>query len=78
MDLFIFRHKTGDCIPGHNFANGYRHCFLELHFQRISTNKRIKTIYKDTELVLPTYNAHLCFSLKNLGKRVVHSIHGKI
>ena len=39
--------------------------------------KRIKNIYIDTELVLPMYNAHPYFSLKNLGKKVL-IIHGKI
>ena len=29
---------------------------------------RIKNIYIDTELLLPMYNAHPYFSLKNLGK----------
>ena len=29
------------------------------------------------ELVLPMYNAHAYFSLKNLGKKM-HIIHGKI
>ena len=31
--------------------------------------KRIKNIYRDTELVLPMYNVHPYFSLKNLGKK---------
>ena len=38
--------------------------------------KRIKNIYIDTELVLPMYNAHPYFSLKNLGKKV-HIIHSR-
>ena len=41
-----------------------------------SINKRIKNIYIDKELVLPMYNVHPYFSLKNLGKKV-HIIHGK-
>ena len=35
----------------------------------MSINKRIKNTYIDTELVLPMYNVHLYFSLKNLGKK---------
>ena len=31
--------------------------------------RRIKNFYIDTELVLPMYNAHPYFSLKNLGKK---------
>ena len=40
-------------------------------------NKRIKNIYRDTELVLPMYNVHPYFSLKNLGKKV-HIIRSRI
>ena len=32
----------------------------------------IKNIYIDMELVLPMYNAHLYFPLKNLGKKSAH------
>ena len=35
----------------------------------MSINKRIKNIYIDTELVLPMYNMHPYFYLKNLGKK---------
>ena len=35
----------------------------------ISINERIKNIYIDAELVLPMYNVHPYFSLKNLGKK---------
>ena len=38
----------------------------------MSINKRIKDIYTDTELVLPMYNMHPYFSLKNLGKKNAH------
>ena len=40
-------------------------------------NKRIKNIYIDIELVLPTYNVHSYFSLNNLGEKL-HIILGKI
>ena len=30
--------------------------------------KELKNLYIDAELVLPTYNAHPYFSIKNLGK----------
>ena len=56
-------------IPGYCFPYGYCYCFLELHFKHISRSKRIKNLYIDTELVLPMYNAHPYFSLKNLGQR---------
>ena len=69
--------KTNYRIPGYYFTYRYRYCFLESHFQCINLNKRIKNIYIDTELVVPMYNAHPYFSLKNLGKKV-HIIHGKI
>ena len=61
-------------IPGYYFAYGYHYCFLELRFLHIGINKRIKNFYIDTELVLPMYNTHPYFSLKNLGKKV-HVIH---
>ena len=37
----------------------------------------MKNIYIDTELVIPMYNVHPYFSLKNLGK-VVCIIHSEI
>ena len=52
-------------------------CFLELHFQCISISKRIKNIYIDIELVLPMYNVHPYFFLKNLDRKVC-IIHSKI
>ena len=39
----------------------------------ISIHKRIKSIYIDTELVLPMYNAYPYFSLKNLGKKALYT-----
>ena len=41
----------------------------------MSINKRIRNIYVDPELVLPMYNVHPYFPLKNLGKkmRIIHS-----
>ena len=40
LQLFIFRNKTDYRIPGYYFAYGYCYCFLELHFECISINKR--------------------------------------
>ena len=74
--FIIFRNKTNYHIPGYYFVYRNYYCFLELHFSWISINKRIKNIYIDTELVLPMYNAHPYFSLKNLGKKV-HLIYNK-
>ena len=76
--LFIFRNKTDDHIPGYYFVSGYRYCFLELHLQHGGINKRIKNIYKDTELVLPMYNMHPYFSLQISGKKVHHIRHNTV
>ena len=40
-------------------------------------SKRMKNIYTNTKLVLPMYNVHPYFSLKNLNQKVC-IIHGKI
>ena len=35
----------------------------------MSINKKIRNTYMDMKLVLPMYNVHPYFSLKNLGKK---------
>ena len=37
--------------------------------------ERIKNIYIDTELVLPMYNEHPYFFLKNLGKKEKYTLY---